>query len=52
MLLGGARKRHVRFIQQVGASAAELVLLGRGRGFPLDRGFSTVGTVKVERRLF
>lgn len=52
VLLGGARKRHVRFIQQVGAGAAELVLLGRGRGFPLDRGFSTVGTVKVERRLF
>lgn len=46
------QERHVSFTQEVGKGAAELVLLGRGRGFPLDGGLSTVGTVKVERRLF
>lgn len=51
-LLGGAIRRHVSYIQEAGEGAAALVLLGRGRGFPLDGGFSTMSTAKVERRLF
>lgn len=32
--------------------AAELGLLGRGAGAPSREGVSTLGTVKVERRMF
>lgn len=39
-------------IREARKSTAELVLLGRGEGGPPGEGFSTMGIIKVERRMF